>query len=197
MANWQLFLSNFSAKVKNLTAADGLPVWKNFVDKADEKILLQAIEKLGEICALKRQGNYQVTVKLPDLEGHYFELWRGSRRGENGGFCSICGRAGFVTVVQEGNPGRVIDPRSPEPFRPGSIGIFVAPCVCDSSKRLWTGVSYEQRQENVRLRFTDSYDNSRGRTESFTSAQAAAWNFINHCIGLYERQQTTNKHKED
>lgn len=186
MADWKLFLNQFNANIRKLSADDGLVQWKEFVDKADEKTLMLAIETVGADCALQRRSGKNVSVKLPDIRMTYFELWRNSRNGENGAICSICGRSGSVVVVQFGNPGQILDPRNPQPCRERDIGVFMAPCVCKHSQKLWPGAPYHRRQENVRYRFTARYENYKGVDFVAETPEEAARKYVEQCVKMFE-----------
>lgn len=133
MANWEKFCNKWNALIKPLSSKDGLPEWREFVDKCqDEAALADAVEHLGEVAESKRQGGYPVGLTLQSLKAEYFKRYSGGKGEFKETDCPYCAGRGFTVIVVD-RQGRAI------PHNRGAVACLTAwpihaPCFCYSGR---------------------------------------------------------------
>jgi hypothetical protein len=138
-------------------------VWYDFICKADESILKEALDTLEEVYTSKKQGGFRTEAPtFPEVKREYWNLVY-KRDGSTKKFCmdecSECDGFGAVRVVvarESNGKRRCLDPKRPEAISANDLAIFntectYAFCVPKEKRGSWHGWSLKSMENDCRV----------------------------------------------
>jgi hypothetical protein len=179
---WTVFKQLWASNFKNLTEADGILYWQNFVEKCQYwSILEEAVALLSDRYRRQKENDsYAQMPKLPELKNLYFalinkELQAGQSKDASSYICPHCRNCGYVTIVADTKKPvyeSICDPRKPCPSE--TVSVMAGPCICNRDQRYPDGF----RKKCV--------GNSFGPADGGTGNER---DYIGKCLSLYNQQQ--------